>query len=94
MRKVALITIIALVLAALAGNVFAQRLFYGNVEKMPEKGYVGTWVVDGKTIFVVPDTKMDLDHGKPKVGSYVKVKGVEFEGKFVAYEVETKILKQ
>jgi hypothetical protein len=90
MRKVAIILAVGLVLAFLAGNVFAEREFYGTVEKLPQGGYIGEWVISGRIVVVTPDTKLDFEHGLPQVGSYVEVEGVTHEGKYIAREIETK----
>ena len=51
MRKSALATVIILACLVLAFNVaLAKQDFYGNVEKMPESGFVGEWVVGGRTV--------------------------------------------
>jgi hypothetical protein len=55
---------------------------------MPEKGYVGQWNIDGKTVLVTEDTKIKEKHGKLAVGFYVEVDGVTCEGKFIAAEIE------
>jgi hypothetical protein len=71
-------------------NVWAFKEFGGKVEKMPEKDYVGEWVIDGKTVQVTDDTKIEKEHGELKIGSYVKVEGVTCNGKMMASEIETK----
>jgi hypothetical protein len=38
---------------------------------------------------VVRDTKVKQDDGPLQVGAYVEVEGVEYEGKFIATELET-----
>ena len=90
MRKIAFFFITALMVLALVGTATAKEKFYGNVEKMPEKGYVGPWVVDGKTIQMLDGSKVDMDHGRPEIGSFVKVKGLNYDGKFLVYELEVK----
>jgi hypothetical protein len=92
MRKVATFIVIGIFLLCV-GNAFAKQEFYGVVQTMPEKGYVGQWNVDGKTVQVTKDTKVKEKHGKLAVGAYVEVEGVTFEGKFVASEIETKTKK-
>jgi hypothetical protein len=89
MRKVATLIVIGIFLLSV-GNAFAKQEFYGIVQAMPEKGYVGQWNVDGKTVHVTEDTKIEEKHGKLAVGAYVEVEGVTFEGKFIASEIETK----
>lgn len=92
MRKVAILIVITIFLMC-AGNAFAKQEFYGVVQSMPEKGYVGQWRIEGKTVFVTEDTEIKQKHGKLSVGSYVEVDGVIFEGKFIASEIETKTKK-
>jgi hypothetical protein len=89
MRKVATLIAIGMFLLC-AGNAFAKQEFYGVVQVMPEKGYLGQWDIDGKTVYVTESTKIKEKHGKLAVGSYVEVEGVTFEGKFIAAEIETK----
>jgi len=78
-----------MLLSSLAGIAFAKE-FRGVVQAMPEKGYVGQWKIDDKIVNVTEETKIEEEHGKIAVGSYVKVEGLTFEGKFVASEIETK----
>lgn len=95
MRKTAIFLSIGLVVLFLVGIAWAQREFYGTVQTLPAKGYVGQWVVDGKAIQVVDDSKLKFKHGgKAAVGSYVKVEGINYEGKFVVDEIETVPLKR
>ena len=89
MRKVAVFIVVGIFLLCV-GNAFAKQEFYGVVQAMPEKGYIGQWNVDGKTVYVTKDTKIKEKHGKLAVGAYVEVEGVTFEGKFIASEIETK----
>lgn len=89
MRKTATILCTLLVLSLLTGIAFAAE-FRGVVQTMPEKGYIGQWKIDGKTVYVTEETKIKEKHGKPTIGSYVEVEGLTFEGKFVAYEIEIK----
>jgi hypothetical protein len=87
MRKVAIFIIIGILVSV--GIAFAQQKFYGVVQTMPEQGHVGQWNIDGKTVNVTKDTKIEEKHGKLAVGAYVEVEGVTFEGKFIASELET-----
>lgn len=88
MRKVAIFILIGILLSV--GNAFAKQEFYGVVQTMPEKGYIGQWNIDGKTVNVTNDTKIEEKHGKLAVGAYVEVEGVTIEAKFIASEIETK----
>jgi len=48
---------------------------YGVVERMPDKGLEGTWIVSGQKVVVTKDTIIKQEHGRIGVGSYVEVKG-------------------
>ena len=89
-KRVATIMLIFVALLCFTNLALAKKTSLGNIEKLSEKGYIGQWVVDGATFNVVEDTKIDMDKGRPQVGSYVEVKYVVFEGKSIAYKVETK----
>ncbi len=89
MRKAATILFIIMLMSLFAGVALAKE-FRGVVQAMPEKGYIGQWKIDDKIVNVTEETKIEEEHGKIAVGSYVKVKGLTFEGKFVASEIETK----
>ncbi len=80
---------IIMVLSLLAGIASAKE-FRGIVQAMPEKGYIGQWKIDDKIVNVTEETKIEEEHGKPSVGSHVKVEGLTCEGKFVASEIEVK----
>jgi hypothetical protein len=88
MRKVAIFILIGILISV--GNAFAKQEFYGVVQAMPEQGFIGQWNIDGKTVDVTKDTKIEEKHGKLAVGAYVEVEGVTSEGKFIASEIETK----
>lgn len=79
-----------LAVLVLAGPAAAKLKFFGNVEKMPAKGYLGEWVVDGKPVQVLEDSKVDMDKGRPEIGAFVKVKGLKYDHKFLVYEIEVK----
>jgi hypothetical protein len=94
MRKSVLLIMIILACLILATSVaLAKQEFYGNVEKMPEGGMVGEWVVGGRTVTATKDTELKEKYGKLQVGAYVEVEGAEKDGKFVASEIETKVKK-
>jgi hypothetical protein len=83
----AVITVCALLLTV---NIsLAKQKYYGTIEKMPASGMVGEWVISGKAVQVTKDTKLKQDHGPLQVGAYVEVEGLEYEGKFIATEIET-----
>ena len=87
MRKAAIFILIGILISV--GIAFGQQKFYGVVQTMPEQGYVGVWNIDGREVNVTKDTKIKEKHGKLAVGAYVEVEGVNFEGKFIASELET-----
>lgn len=94
MRKVALVVVIALACLMLAGSLaLAKQEFYGNVEKMPESGMIGEWVVAGRTVTATKDTEFKEKHGKLEMGAYVEVEGSTKNGNFIASEIETKAKK-
>lgn len=94
MKKPALAVVIILACLVLAFNfALAKEDFYGNVEKMPESGTIGEWVVAGRTVLVSKDTVIKEKHGKLQIGAYVEVEGTDKNGKFLASELETKVKK-
>ena len=94
MKKAALVIMVVLACLVLAGNLaLAKQEFYGNVEKMPESGMIGDWVIGDRTVTANKDTEFKEKHGKLEKGAYVEVEGKEKEGKFVASEIETKAKK-
>ncbi|MBM4273061.1 MAG: hypothetical protein FJ134_01150 [Deltaproteobacteria bacterium] len=84
------VVIALLAVLVLAGPASAKLKFYGNVEKMPATGSLGEWVVDGKTVQVLEDSKIDMDKGRPEIGAFVKVKGLKYDNKILVYEIEVK----
>ncbi len=90
MRKTVLVMAIALMSVVLAFNVaLAKQKFYGTVESMPPGG-VGEWVIGGKTVVSVRDTRIKEKHGSIQAGSYVQVEAIFVEGKLLATEIELK----
>ncbi len=87
MRKIATIIVIGIFLLC-AGNAFAKHGFSGVVQAMPEGGYAGQWIFDGKMVYVTENTK--IEHGKLAVGSYVEVEGVIVEGNWIAHRIKIK----
>ena len=94
MKKAALAIMVVLTCLMLAGGLaLAKQEFYGNVEKMPESGMVGEWVIGGRTVTATKDTEFKEKHGKLEMGAYVEVEGSPKDGSFVATEIETKTKK-
>jgi hypothetical protein len=59
----------------------------GKIERIPEGGF-GTWIVNGKEIYVTEDTSIKQIAGKAEIGVFVEVKG-DYAGKaFKAREIE------
>lgn len=95
MRKLTVcLLVITIALLALAGAAAAKEKFYGVVKQMPKEGYVGQWQVDNRTIYVVPDSKVDVKFAKPVLGGMVKVEGIKVDGKLYVYELEVVPLKK
>lgn len=102
MRKISIVLMLMLVLAAFAGPAAADRdekherhegyagKFYGVVDSMPEQGMEGVWIVNGREVVVTGRTKIEEEHGKLAAGSYVEVKGNYENSAFTAYEIEVK----
>ena len=88
MRKWIVFILISITVLALVGTAAAKEEFYGVVKQMPKEGYVGQWQVDNRTIYLVPDSKVDAKYAKPEVGGLVKVEGIKVDGKLYVYELE------
>lgn len=88
MKKKLVCVLICLTFLFLVGTAAAKEKFYGVIKQMPNQGYVGQWQVDNRTIYVVPDSKVDEKFAKPTVGGQVKVEGIKVDGKLIVYEME------
>ena len=64
--------------------------FYGTIERLPEKGWQGIWIINGREILMTGQTKIEEEYGKVAVGALVKVEGNYSGNKFTAYEIEVK----
>ncbi|MDX2034358.1 MAG: DUF5666 domain-containing protein [Blastocatellia bacterium] len=66
---------------------------YGTISRLPAtQGWVGDWVVSGKTIRVTSSTRIEQKSGAPAVGVYVEVEGArQNDGTIVATKIETKL---
>jgi hypothetical protein len=94
------IILMAMLVASLAGPAAAQTAgeygnqanytgkFYGVVESMPQTGYAGLWIIDGKNVQVVETTFIKEKRGRAAVGAYVEVKGQQTGDTFTAYKIE------
>jgi len=63
--------------------------FYGTVTSKPQ-GNLGTWVIDGREVFVDERTRIEEEHGRAEVGQRVEVKGHYQQQTFVARKLEVK----
>ena len=63
--------------------------FYGTITSKPQ-GNLGTWVIDGREIFVDERTRIEEEYGRAEVGKKVEVKGYYHQQTFVASELEVK----
>jgi len=62
----------------------------GTIESLPNTpGFIGDWRVSGHTIHVTAATIIDQEHGTPKVGASVEVKGTRrVDGSIDATKIE------
>lgn len=67
-----------------------HREFRGVVEAMPEEGYVGQWLISGKTVEVTPQTEVKLRRGPINLGTWVKVHGFLQDGRYIVREIEAR----
>jgi hypothetical protein len=100
MKHVSIILMLMLVIASIAGTSAAENAkeygrqmnytekFYGIVESMPESGYAGVWVINGRSIQVGKETYIKEKRGKAALGAYVEVKGQQAGDVFTAYKIE------
>lgn len=66
---------------------------YGTVEKLPETGLSGIWIVNGREFVVTERTRLEQKHGRLEPGAYVEIKGIKSENTFTAEKVEVKRAK-
>src|SRR5437870_3733216 len=62
----------------------------GVIQKLPNTpGFIGDWIVSGKTIHVTSSTQVDQENGALRVGATVKVEGtLRTDGSIDAKEIE------
>lgn len=54
-----------------------EILFYGQVDSLPSQaGFIGDWVIAGKTVHVTAATVLNQEHGVIVVGAAVEVNGI------------------
>lgn len=70
-------------------EVEGEMVLHGKIEKLPESGIIGTWIVNGKKVNVTADTHIDKEELPDiKVGVVVYIEG-EVKGDIIeAFEVE------
>ena len=102
MKNVAIILMLVLVIASIAGPATAQKAgeygkqvnyadkFYGVVESMPQTGYAGLWIINGRNVQVGNNTVIEEKHGRASAGAFAEVKGQQSGDIFTAYEIEIK----
>jgi len=66
---------------------------YGTVEKLPETGLSGIWIVNGREFVVTERTRLEQKHGLLEPGAYVEIKGIKSENNFTVEKVEVKRAK-
>ncbi|CAK8722441.1 MAG: hypothetical protein D3917_15155 [Candidatus Electrothrix sp. AX5] len=65
-----------------------ESKLYGVIEKMPENGLNGTWIINGKTVVVSDRTRIKEKYDRAALGRYVEVEGVRNGDSITAYEIE------
>jgi hypothetical protein len=85
---------LTLFLLACLSPAYAQREFRGVVEAMPAGGYVGTWIISGKSVEVTPQTEVKLKRRPIGMGSSVKVHGFSQDGAYIVREIEASKVKR
>ncbi|MDU9048731.1 MAG: DUF5666 domain-containing protein [Candidatus Electrothrix sp. Rat3] len=65
-----------------------ESKLYGVIEKMPENGLNGIWIINGKTVVVSDRTKIKEKYDRAAPGRYVEVEGVRNGDSITAYEIE------
>ena len=69
-----------------------QVEFLGKVEAMSGSGLIGDWTINGRTVHVTAQTKVEQEHGKAAVGATVKVEGIlQADGSVNAKEIEVRV---
>lgn len=68
--------------------------YYGVIEDMPATGFIGDWLVGGRTVHVDATTRIEQEHGQAVIGAVVEVKGLqETDGSVTAYKIEVKSIR-
>jgi Domain of unknown function (DUF5666) len=66
--------------------------FKGNIEALPSSSdLMGDWMINGRRVHVLSSTRLKAEHGAFRVGTRVKVKGVQLSsGAVVATRIQVK----
>ena len=66
--------------------------FKGNIEALPSSSdLMGDWMINGRRVHVLSSTRLKTEHGAFRVGTRVKVKGVQLSsGAVVATRIQVK----
>jgi hypothetical protein len=75
------------------GPAVYRSKIYGTVEKLPETGLFGIWIVNGREFVVTERTRLEQKHGLFEPGAYVEIKGMKSENTFTAEKIEVKRAK-
>jgi hypothetical protein len=95
MKKIIFTILAVLTLASVQTAVFAsddqgyRSKFFGTVEALPA-GFSGTWIVNGRSVAVTPQTVIEQEHDRIAVGTYVEIEGRSDGHTFTAHKVEVK----
>ncbi|MCI5219354.1 MAG: hypothetical protein D3914_09230 [Candidatus Electrothrix sp. LOE2] len=65
-----------------------ESKLYGVIDKMPENGLNGTWIINGKTVVVSDRTRIKEKYDRAVPGRYVEVEGLRDGDSITAYEIE------
>ncbi|MGB5684673.1 MAG: DUF5666 domain-containing protein [Candidatus Electrothrix sp.] len=74
-----------------AGTVQASRgesKIYGIIDRMPDTGLNGIWIISGREVEVSDRTQIKEKHGRAETGRYVEVEGFWEGDRFISYELE------
>ena len=75
------------------GSAGYRSKIYGTVEKLPETGFSGIWIVNGREFVVTERTRLEQKHGLLEPGAYVEIKCIKSENTFTVEKVEVKRAK-
>ncbi len=75
------------------GDDHGYMKFYGTIESLPSTpGWIGDWIVSGRTVHVTNATRIEQEHGPVAVHAFVEVKGPQqADGSVNATKIEVKI---